>query len=100
MVNFKVLKEQPDELLVLLDNILKEFEVQDDVLIFVMKTNLQGSQNLSKEFLIELEDLTNNYSSEQHPNIDRDFSYQRPGFKMSCLFKINYHFLNDQIKSS
>ena len=56
----------------LLNNMMKQFEVQDDLIFLVLKTKLSfKDQVLEKEFLIELEELANAYqAAHHHPNVD------------------------------
>lgn len=53
---------------------MKEFEVQDDLVLLVLKTKLGfKDQDLEKELLIEIEELCNGYVwKEQHPGIDKE----------------------------
>jgi hypothetical protein len=62
---FHLLKLQPQTALDSLEKIESEYEVQDSLTVMVLKTKLQAliqgdSFVLQKEFMMELEDLSNN----------------------------------------
>ena len=54
-----------------------------------MKTNLQNSGDftLSKEFLIELEELTNNYKPNEHPNVNKDLISKCLAFSRQIIIR-------------
>lgn len=58
--NTKIMKKEKGRLEKALDGVEREFELNDDLITLVLKAKMQGNVGkVSKEFMMELEELTN-----------------------------------------